>query len=199
MNPQILKFDTFQNAIAYRARCPLCSGFMRINDRNLAEDYDEYHYPGREIKFHLTPWSNDLVSINPMTDEVRIIYAKSLDYMADGELTSKPITLESYSGLHKNGIQLDCISCCRYDFCLSIELDLTSEKLLDLSLSVESFSIESEDQVSSVTNFYFKNKTKYEYFKKNGDEHEAYLPLITLNLQDPKETINRLQKLLIFT
>lgn len=185
--------------MAYRARCPLCSGFMRINDRNLAEDYHEHHYPGREVKFHLTPWSDDLVSINPITDEVRIIYAKSLDYMTDGELTSKPITFESYSGTHKDGIQIDCMSCCRYDFCISIEIDLTSEKLLNLVLSAESFSIESEDQVSSVTNLYLKNKTRFEYFKKSGEDHEAHFPLITLNLQDPEETISRLQRLLIFT
>jgi hypothetical protein len=176
------QFSTFLNAIEYHKSCVLCDSKMDINDRDLATDIGyEFRENKQKVSFFVFSNRDDTVTIDPETNEV--------------EFSLKNIA----GGIFYHGLTIDCKSCCQFSYVIQVRIDLSKRILLGTSLNSETLSIEDSEMVHEIKNIYATKKTEYTYFPKDGSSKRATFPLVSLNLINPKETIGRLRKLLIFS
>ncbi len=181
-------FQAFKEAINYQSACPLCSSPLHINDRDLATDYGhEFRGGSPRISFFINQRADDTVTVDPETDEVELL------------LHNRVSDAPPYNGRLIHSLTLNCNSCCQYSFTLQVHLNLTESKLDKVILDSESISIEEGSMVHEINNSYAMERTLYSYFDKEGDSKKVILPLISLDAFNPKETIARIRKLLIFS
>jgi len=212
----MIKFYSFNEAISYKEKCPLCNQKLQINDRDLATDLGaEFQSGRRKISFFLDQFNRDTVSIDLHTEEVEVIIGDRYNYLDDpsrysGTVNNPP---PSYGGRFLHALTVDCKHCCQYAFRLRIHFDLTprihrKSDIRDLSFSrsieatfldSETINIEEDDMVHEIKNSYAAKKTYYSYFDKGGSSKKSTLPLIALDLNSPKDTVARIRKLLIFS
>ncbi len=199
----MIKFYSFLEALRYRSKCPLCDKSMEINDRDLVSrvEYPIGH-PYQKFGFHIGKGSDDIMYLNPTTEKVEVEYSRRSDAFAtlgnniySGRL---PVPHE-YSGMFYHALTLNCNVCCRYHYTLQVHANLTEGCLAGTYLNSESVSVEESETVHEVKNVYSTDKTEYACFPKDGSSKRQSMPLIPLNLTDPKETISRIRKLLIFS
>jgi len=203
MNLPPLKFHSFKEAISYKTVCPLCTNALHINDRDLATDYRRSDCGLKErLSFHVNQREQDTITIDPETDEVELVLS---DRISDEVLQSLPPATQKimnppiYNGMFLHGLTIDCKSCCQYSFTLQIHFDLSKQKLFGIFLNSENVSIEEGEMVHEIKNSYATQITYYSYFDKEGDSKKLSLPLIPLDLSEPKETVARIRNLLIFS
>jgi len=205
MNLPVPKFNSFKEAIGYRYTCPLCTSNLYINDRDLARDLINDH--GHEssgdtskISFFISLIEKDTISIDLETDEVQIIFNDRMSKTIwTGPGTPKIQAPPIYNGRFMHGLTIDCKNCCQYSFTLQIHFNLLNKVLSGIYLNSETISIEDGNIVHEIKNSYAAQVTYYSYFMKDGDSKKLPLPLIPLNLLDPKETVARIRNLLIFS
>lgn len=180
----MLQFPSFKSATRYQSECPLCAGELLINDRDLATEYG-YKFRGEnpKISFFLDQREQDVISIDPDNDEIEYID----DYRS------------IRGGVFMHALTIDCKSCCQYNFRLQIHFNMKELKLAGVFLDSETISIEDCEMVHEIKNSYAVSKTYYSYFDKNGSSRRSELPLINLDLSNPRETVSRIRKLLIFS
>jgi hypothetical protein len=176
---------------------------MQVNDRDLVErlEYSTGH-PYQIFSFHLSKSSDDILYINPVTEDVNIKYSRQEHFVTGTNLGSyigQTPTPTSYSGTWYQGISISCNSCCQYSYTLRLHVDLTEGKLAGTYLNSEQISVEEGNTVHEVRNVYAVEKTEYACFPKDGSSKKSSIPLVPLNLLNPKETITRIRKLLIFS
>lgn len=203
MNLPPLKFPSFKEAINYRSNCPLCNSLLHINDRDLATDYGHEYRSGEErITFFINQREDDTVTIDPDTDEIELILSNR---MPEVPITGLSVNLQKmmsppvYAGKFMHGLTIDCKSCCQYSFTLQIHFELTEKRLAGTYLNSETISIEEDSMVHEIKNSYATDQTYYSYFDREGDSRKVVLPLIPLDLLNPKETVSRIRKLLVFS
>lgn len=203
MNLPPLKFHSFKEAGNYRTTCPLCNNPLHINDRDLATDYGHEFRGGKpRISFFVNQREDDTITIDPETDEVELILSNRLpeELLTDlSPAAQKIMAPPVYNGRFMHGLTIDCKSCCQYAFTLQIHFNLTDKSLFGTYLNSESISIEEGEMVHEIKNSYATQITYYSYFDKEGDSKRLSLPLIPLDLSDPKETVARISNLLIFS
>jgi hypothetical protein len=201
------QFYSFLNAIYYHEFCPLCKSKLEIDDRGLSNnDIDRCN--DSCLAFNLSNGLNsrDILFINPVTEKVEITIERyRFDEVVygnfDGQIPSRysSPTLNDYSGKFLQGLTVDCKSCCQFSYTIQIHVDLDERRLIGTFLNSETISIEDEDMVHEIKNVYSIEQTHYSYFSKDGVDKKSTIPLIPLDLKNPKETISRIRKLLIFS
>lgn len=209
MNTPSRYFHSLRMGLDYQTRCPLCKDLLKINDRDLASDwgYGGHEYGGdHRIAFYVSQKDDDAIVINPNTDEVELVVAKrwSPEVVVEAvngefEPSFKPSAQPIYNGKFMHALTIDCKSCCQYSYTLQVHFDLSEEILIGVYLNSESLSIEESGMVHEIKNSYAAQLTYYSYFDKEGDSKRDCLPLIPLDLDNPKETVSRIRKLLIFS
>lgn len=202
------QFYSFLDAIKYHACCPLCKNRLEINDRDLAMDYDQ-RSGGQRLAFNLTPGTDDVLYINPVTEAVELVLTEKYQLPAlnvNGTISNiytPAVQMPILDGRFIHGLTIDCKSCCQFSYTLQIHIDLNVHKhnaiLVGTYLNSETVSVEDNEMVHEIKNIYSTDVTEYSYFSKNGDDKKSTLPLIPLDLINPKETVSRIRKLLIFT
>lgn len=199
------RFYSFIAGLTHYTKCPLCSKGMEINDRDLVEriEYPTGHSYQR-FSFQLSRNNDDILVINPETEEVEIRYSKRSNFQTTygGSISSyagQTYTPTTYSGMFMHGLTINCSSCCQFSYTLQLHIDLNEGKLIGTYLNSETVSVEEGSNVHEIKNVYSMDKTEYTCFTANGSEKTSSIPLIPLNIDDPKETVTRIRKLLIFS
>lgn len=192
-------FNTFKSAIEYYPHCPLCQNELKINDRDLAADLGSSYRDGKDTISFFIDNGNDTLTIDPETEEVEFILGKKFVCNPPSSMFNSILSQPSYNGKFAHKLSIDCQSCCKFCFTLQVHVNLTSRKLEPTILNSESISIEEGNMVHEIKNNYIAKQTHYAYFSKDGDSKRTQLPLIGLNLNNPKETVARIRKLLIFS
>ncbi len=200
MSNSMKPLRSFKEAINYQSGCPLCGAQLHINDRDLATDYGHDYRGGTpRISFFINQREDDTVTVDPETGEVELLLRNRMPAkIPDFNQPPQPIPLPVYNGKLIHALHLNCNSCCQYSFTLQVHLNLTESKLEAIFLDSEQLSIEEDSMVHEINNSYAMERTSYSYFDKEGDSKKLTLPLITLDLSNPKETIARIRKLLVF-
>jgi hypothetical protein len=198
------KFNSFLDAFNPDKKCPLCLSFMKINERDIAEDF--IFDDNRHVTFYLDRNEDSTFTIDMLNHNVSLNIREAFPehYLYDINSSSYIPKYQSSHYLVKNGLMLqaltiDCISCCQYSYTLQLHLNLSTKKLTSIYLNSETISFEDKGVVHEIKNIYSLKETQYSCFPKDGSARTTQLPLIELNLDKPKETINRIKKLLIFT
>lgn len=199
----MMKFYSFLQALSFHSKCPICSKPLQINDRDLVSraEYPIGH-PYQTFSFYIGSGTDDTMILNPYTEEIEVQHSRHMNPAYYGTGTGA-ITHSSnysiYNGLHYQALTISCNSCCQYHYTLQIQADLTERRLIGTYLNSETISVKEGNMVHEVKNVYSMEKTEYAYFPKDGSSKRSSIPLVPLNLSDPKETIARIRKLLIFS
>lgn len=196
------EFYSFKEALAYHTHCYVCKSKLEINERDLVMEYDRYGT--QRLSFSLSPGSDDILFINMANNHVELVltYQPQIVYSSGGQLSGHSPTgpsINIYNGKFIHGLDLGCNNCCQFSYTLQIHIDLSEQKLIVIILNSETISIEDNDMVHEIRNVYPLNQTVYDYFSKDGGENKCVLPLVPLDLNNPKETVTRIRKLLIFS
>jgi hypothetical protein len=204
----MIKFYCFLEGLHYHSRCPVCRKQMEVNDRDLVArlEYPLGH-PYQKFAFHIGKSSDDIMYLDPHTEEVEIEFTRNReDYALGSHGTFKPYgysgqiyTHSTYDGMFYHALTLNCNSCCQYHYTLQLHTDLTERRLVGTYLNSESINVVDGEQVHEIKNIYSTEKTEYACFPKDGSSKKQSMPLIPLNISDPKETVARIKKLLIFS
>lgn len=199
------RFYSFIAGLTHYTKCPLCNKEMEINDRDLVErvEYPTGHSYQR-FSFYLTKGSDDTLIINPETETVEIKFSRRNNFSATytghvGQYAGQGYSPVTYSGMFYHGLSISCSSCCRFSYALQIHIDLTEGRIVGTYLNSETISVEEGTNVHEIKNVYSMDKTEYACFPKDGSSKKSSIPLIPLNIEDPKETVSRIRKLLIFS
>jgi len=201
-------FPTIISAINYQAKCPLCDHEVRINDRDLADDYG-YDYSGimPKISFRLSQMDGEIIKIDPINNEVELILLESTPQIDSwvpnyhGAVYSYvPPPPKSYSvkdGMFMHALNLNCQKCCQFAYTVQLHVDLGKKLFMGAYLNSESISLELDGAVHEIKNIYATKKTIYSRFP--GSLQSMEIPLIDLDLKNPQEAIARIKKLIIFS
>lgn len=208
------RFDSILAALNYYPNCPICNKELRINDKELADDYP-YDYdrslPMPKISFYLNQRNDEVMRIDPITNSVEIQIAhtdidiSSSGYFADYNAPVKSINAygkspyEIKGGFFMHALRINCQSCCQFSYALQVHVDLSSKKLAGVFLNSESITVEDGGVAYEIKNIYSTNITEYHYFSALGSSSKPItLPLVELDVYKPMDTINRIRKLLPF-
>lgn len=194
----MIRFYSLLEAISYRQLCPLCGKTLQINDRDLAADrHDENNYV---LSFYVNQREDDILVIDMRTEVIELEVRERMPqaiYTGQSPLPRGNYNL--YHGDFNHALHVDCKHCCQYAFTLQLHMNLDDKRLIGIFLNSESVSIEDGSMVHEIKNVYATNVTEYACFPKDGSSRRSSLPLIPLDLENPKETVSRIRKLLIFS
>ena len=176
----MLIFNSISEALSLHKICPICSHQLKIFDdkqkllaHNVLDDYN--------LCYELI--NEDLVLINKSNDSIKFIINNNYNI---------------YYNNYFCPIKIECVNCM---FCYTIigNFDLSVNKIKNIYLSAEQFSIEnSHNKLCVINNLYEAHMTEYtiDIFSKNMNVER--IPLIPLNFKNPKETLHKIEKLLLF-
>jgi hypothetical protein len=193
----MIKFYSFLAGLQHHKKCPLCNKQMEVNDRDLSErvEYPTGH-PYQRFKFYIGRSTDDVMILDPNTELVEVD-KRALQSVFG--LRSQMGNYTLYSGLFYHALTINCNSCCQYHYTLQVQADLTAMRLVGTYLNSETVSVEEGGIVHEVRNVYATDQTEYAAFPKDGSSKKSSIPLVPLNLSNPKETVSRIRKLLIFS
>lgn len=187
-------FNTVSEARRYRASCPLCSGKLSINDHNLSQKCSNLD---NQIFFAESMGEYDTLSINMDTNR---IYLAKLKLRLNNKRSQDSTVTYVPSGTARlfHCLKIECKKCWKYSFSIKMEIDLNNLKMIEVSLSNEAISIEDNGQLYEIKNVYSMDKMEF-YQTNSDDESRSFLPIIPINFNNPKETLNRIKNILIFS
>lgn len=177
-------FDKISKALDYRKVCPVCNHSISFKNKDLII---EYQSDEPRLRFNLS--KEDIFYINTKNDDVEVIFKKSIFS-----------NLKSYAILYEP-IYMECqnIDCGLYSYIIQVLVDIKNLKVKKIILNSEKISYEDTDgSLHEIHNNYVNRTTNYNYFFK---EKESFVtvPIININLNDLKQTVERVKNLLIFS
>lgn len=202
----IIQFHSVLEALSYHKFCPCCKNSMEVNDRDLVTEYS--NRGNSRLAFELSSSSDDVMFIDPVSEEIEIVVNRYIDnsnryvmgnYSGTVNQSNHPY-IHVANGFHFSGLTVACNSCCRFDYRIQIRIDLQNKKVAGVVLNSETISWEDEDKMlHEIKNIYPVNKTYYSYFVQGAVDKKIDLPLVPLNLSNPKETVDRIKTLIVFS
>lgn len=172
--------------------CPLCQSRMTMH-RGSSNDQVEYNYESVVIK------NNDVtITIDIQTGLIDIEMSVEEDFNILNIKYPKRYVLD---GLMMLGLVLECgnIKCTKYSYTIRLDLDIPERRFKMAMLNAEWVCIEDGPDVFEIRNSYGHGITKYSHHLSNGSTKSIEMPLVTINSSNPKETVDRLKKLIIFS
>jgi hypothetical protein len=184
----LIEFSSLYQGLNYYINCPLCKGNIIINTRDLVDDYRyvEYAQSKNVISFFLDSYTEDIISININTEEVRL----DISSMSNRN---------KYHGLFLHGLSLECEDCASFSYTLQLHINLHDLYLSRILLNSESICIEDNDKLHEIRNIYSIGKTEYNYYLGPSKFKEVSLPVIKINYDNLKDTVDRINKLMVFS
>lgn len=95
-----------------------------------------------------------------------------------------------------------CNDCHMYSFIIQIWIDISNKFITKIVLNSERVSWEDESNVlHEIVSIYSTDKTKYSYFGSDAalDDGQIVLPFIPIDVSNPKEAVDRIKKLIVFS
>lgn len=192
-------FGSVLNIINHYRYCPLCKHSMTLHRGSSG---DQVIYNDQELIIKNRDYT---VTIDFYSDVINIEENASIDTLYDSETIkyrqSTPKSNWNRDGLLLLGITLECgnIHCTKYSYTISLDLDLTARRFKRASLNAEWVCVEDGLDVFEIRNSHSMGITKYSHHSADGSTKSIEIPLIPINSLNPKETLERLKKLIIFT
>jgi hypothetical protein len=187
------QFDKLIDALQYQKHCPACRGELVISESNLASSYDTNDPNHQKIVFEISIQNDELVYIDPLTNDVELVV-----WDAGNKIIHKD---KNNLGTFGHSLKLECIKCCMYYYVIQVWVNLNIPQLVSVILNSESISWEDPDRtLHEIVCSYVTNKTTYTYFSVLEQESGTInLPIVPLDIDNPENTVNRIQSLLVFS
>jgi hypothetical protein len=208
-------FTYLRDAIAYQTHCPICFTKLKM-DENDATIHKQFLQLRSQSTIVWVIESGELV-VNLETNEIEKVskikeatpiygvgYHSSMSYTTAHQSTSGKMFVK---------LSMDCEDCGQYFFTIQMLVDIGETKIEFIRLNSEHLSVEDESgTLHEIRNVYTTGKTEYNRITKTvrpgspkreltvtyeGDI--VSLPLIPLDLQHPKKTLERIKTLILFS
>jgi hypothetical protein len=197
-----LRFYNLDEAFSYRRSCPLCREPVFPIDVNMKYDYDgtKADFTVGESTFQVSCSSNELTYHTRRNQHDQMVtFGASQSYIG--------MTRSSY-GLHNGGtdifkMEMRCHKCERYRYVVQVHLSLDEKRITDLVLNSEAVIIEDGAKLCTIKNVYTTEKTELIVRHQHVSQYHEPLekiefPLVPINLEDPRKTLERIRKLVVF-
>lgn len=207
------RFSSLLDGVHYMIGCPLCSKTMSYDFAGvtLAAKVSRYGDIFHELIFDLN--SRDYVKINMETEEVILEYNKSFidySYVTSGNSPASYISPPANYYPINDGVLFlrlskSCEACCQYTYTLGIQADVQKCVVLHTFLNSEHLTLEEDlgSTVYEIRNVYTTGQTEYRTIcrkdNSQGTNKPLSLPLVPMDLTDPKATLARVKKLVVFS
>lgn len=209
-----MKFNSLRHALNYQATCPVCCSAMLIDDR-YAETRVEWRNGKQTTRLLWKTEDSEEIILDPDSSYVEFVekyaapeYVVGTSYSGQTPIRQYPKPKRLYDGHLYERIGMTCDNCCKYHYLIKFIIDVGVKQIIDIELNGETLSIEdNEGTVHEIKNIYGFEQTQYSYFPKDGDykqgrrmdEKSITLPLIPLDLENPRKTLERIRTLIIFS
>jgi len=207
-------FKNLTEAVTYHRRCYVCHNHLQNHlDISLVIENNLYKW---NLSEYVDSETDDWIVVNAITNEVdsiRITRRNDNELLYSG--MDSPMTKrflkhakrldKDYNGILYESIQIDCQKCHHFGYTVQVVIDLVNMFLKDILLNSEFLSYEDEGgQLHEIKNVYATDKTEYIYHVTPTDHYDGSkkcvsIPIISLNLNNPAETVSRIRKLVIFS
>jgi hypothetical protein len=210
-------FTKLSDAYPYREVCPICGHSMSeslfcwdiqndnsyslpLSDskiRNIKVDL----YNGDRLVFNID--SNTIIefSITQPMNNTFVYGFKQIPFAFIPGVTQPQYTL--YNGIMLCDHSIDCMYCYRYSYTLTLKININERRIDEAILNSELITLEyDKNNVYEIRNVYTIDKTEYTPInntKKNTGFKTISLPLISNDVADPYDMLNRIKKLLVFS
>lgn len=175
----------------------MCQGNMELSSN---VDYS-WHYPGI-IKFRIKEGTNIILDLERDNFEIQMTDLEYRDNDFTTHSYSSPIYSQNDDGTIFLGVSNACVrNDYSYTFGLCLDVHQKKCKLLGVFLNSEGFVIKKGEDTYKIRNLYTSQKTLYSYVSNNNPSlfRDASIPLVSLDLERPQNTIDRIKNLLIYT
>jgi hypothetical protein len=206
------QFQNIIEAINYHNHCYIC-GAKLVLDFHGETIIWEHNLFRINLSAMVDSDTDDFLTIDAITNQVQLeqrrrypgfdpIYCIGTDTLLD--IITPPKRPQTYAPILFDSLQVGCSNskcrCFNYVFQMKIHFGL-SNMIEFLTLNSENILIINEGKEHHISNNYISEKTTYiSYLKgRNNRLRDFELPLVPLNLQNPNETLARLQKLITFS
>lgn len=164
------KFSCLSEALSYKTCCPFCKSKLNINAL----------YSSNVLKFDDIECT---IYVDIETEKVTIH------------------TIENYLMCSfGRSISIACANCCDFYYILQIWMSPLLNKVTEISLNSEAIHyIDSVDNLYTIRNNYVYNKTKYSRNLVLSNRKDYEIPIIDINYDNIIETIDKIEKLIIFS
>lgn len=199
-----LRFYNLDEAFQYQRHCPLCKENIYPVDVNLKYEYDgtKADFTVGDSTFQVACHSNQLTYHSRRSQHDQMVtFGASQSYIG--------MTRSSY-GLHNGGTDIFKMEMCchnkaceHYRYVVQVHLSLDEKRITDLVLNSEAIAIEDGAKLCTIKNVYTTEKTELIIRHQHVSQYHEPLekiefPLIPLNLQNPRKTLERIRKLVVF-
>jgi hypothetical protein len=173
------EFESLKEGFFFHKNCILCQEPL-------------HGFPKRE-KFNYCLAADLSININVNTEEVKLNHCTK-------ETAIVPTTGTEYFCHY-----VTCVSCLRFYYSIQITFGWNSMQIEKTCLNSESFSIIKDGYIYSILNRYPVNITEYtcDIYDNEGDFSDVSspsikLPLININYNNPRNTVEKIKKLIVF-
>jgi len=199
----MIQFQSLNQAFEYHKCCPSCGSHLIVDSGDFAErvEYSDGHQCQR-FAFRMDYKYDDVLYINTFTNEVEFRLTRSLHeepVYGGGHRSGQTPTYKSYDGMWYQGIITSCHECCQFSYTLQLQVDLGRPKVIGIILNSETISLDDKGVTHEIRNTYTTKQTEYYRTTLSAKEKTITLPLIPLDFNDPKKTLDRIKTLLIFS
>jgi hypothetical protein len=105
-----------------------------------------------------------------------------------------------YEGVFAVGHTVTCAKCSMYDFTLQLFINLDDRNVTKAILNSESITIDDgNENVYEIRNVYTLDKTEYTHINPKIKSNTLKLPLVSDDMKNPSEVLERVKRLLIFS
>lgn len=212
-------FHNLQHAFDFRPHCPLCHERVLIEGRSKIETvfHDKTYTVGKYVHHHSTriTWrtqDGEEIVFDPNDSAIEMVYHYSNDITVDGSIgyasaRFNPSHSHIYDGHLYEKMLFKCEHCGDYEYMIQIIIDVGRKWIDEIVLNHEKLQLkDNNNQIHRVKNIYTFDQTEYTTFypgdwkfDKVKDYKQTTLPLIPVNFDDPKKTIERIKTLVLFS
>ena len=214
------KFYNLMEAVSYHTHCCMCKERLSHYPLALVGGSDKTIYRWN-LSDNIDSDTDDFIMVDAHSNHVEYLQEsrKSIRYPISGiddYSGQTPITFPTYSpkiklkGIIYESIHLNCGNCHQFSYTIQIVVDISTMMLGNIQLNSEFVCYEEPDgSVHEIRNAYPFGETIYTNFEQmvakspylpvKSPYDRFTIPLIPINFNDPKETVARIKKLVVFS
>ena len=199
-----LRFYNLDEAFSYQRSCPLCREGIYPVEANLKYELDgvKADFTVGDSTFQVNCYSNELTYHSRRSQHDQMVtFGAPQSYIG--------MTRSSH-GLNKGGtdifkMEMRCHNRQfeRYLYVVQVHISLDERRITDLLLNSEHVSIEEGAKLCTIKNVYTTEKTeliiRHQHLSQYHEPVEKIeFTLIPINLEEPRKTLERIRKLVVF-
>jgi len=176
------QFNSLLDAINFHTHCPLCQ-----------EELQSDRYVNSNQKIALEFLGNSYY-IDIATQDIELVLSTENNQVNN--------QVKNSYGLLGLPVTIDCGNCHMYSFIIQIWINFKKHCITEIILNSERVSWEDEkDVLHEIVSIHSTNKTKYSYIFPDTSKEDGIitLPFIPIDVSNPKDAVNRIRKLIVFS